>query len=129
MHIIDDSLQQTSSRVQEAAAPCLRSFLQTYHSQTPFDHIQQYCGMLSNHIQCRRIGGALALAVVPTMLITADWTNTARKVCDAIDVETAPEKGDVDSRVAAIKACPYSSKHVRSSGSHNQDHEVTCRHS
>lgn len=107
--IINETLQQTSYRVQEAASRCLQTFLLTYHSQIPCDHIQQYCKLLVSHTQCKRIGGALALAVIPQVLVQDHWENISQQICASIDAATAPERQDVDSRVAAIKACTLSS--------------------
>eukprot|EP00892_Ulva_mutabilis_P007185 jgi/Ulvmu1/4839/UM020_0125.1 len=104
LQIIDDNLEQTNMKVQEAAGESLLHFLQTHAANIPHGHIKKYCSLLSNHVQCRRIGAALALTVIPDVLLRDEWPNVSHQLCTAIDAETAPEREDVDARVAAIKA-------------------------
>lgn len=105
LHIIDDSLEQTSLKVQEAAAACLHNILNANHHKIPDDRIKKYCNLLSGHVQCRRIAGALALAVIPPVMIQDAWSHIFQHLCVAIDSDTATETEDVDARAAAIKAC------------------------
>lgn len=89
--------------VRAAAGACLHHFLKCYACDELLQLSSTYCNLLEDGITNRRIGGAIALGMLPCTLAAPRMQSIVKKLCSAVHMDTAKERGDVTARVAAIE--------------------------
>lgn len=112
LSVVNTSVLHVDLAVRSAAGSCLTHFLKVYACDELLECSATYCRLLEDGVTERRIGGAVALGALPRALAAPCMMSIVPKLCSAIHMNTAKERGDVDARVAAIQVREFSPLHL-----------------